>query len=345
MSSRRERIATVAERSRLSRIYQTRPLWHGVLVLNYHRIGNHLESPLDRNVFSGTPEDLARHIGLIRRYADLVDPADLPALLAPGAPRGRFVAITFDDGYRDNHDLALPVLQAHDARAAFFIPSGFIDRPRLTWYDEIAWMLRHANRPSIRLSPWLTGPLSLDPADRDATIARVTAIYPTLREDRERTSRYLDDIAVATGAGRAPVAASHDLWMTWDHVRAVRDAGMTIGGHTSNHPALADLAVPHQRREIIENRDRLTAELGAAPTLFAYPFGGRHQFTPDTAAILAEAGYDLGFSFYGGYNRPGRVDRYDVRRLYVSFSTTDAGLTGLLTLPQVFGFAPPARRP
>ena len=50
--------------------------------------------------------------------------------------------ITFDDGYVDNYELAFPVLKANDAKGVFFVATGFIDEPRLAWWDEIAWMIR-----------------------------------------------------------------------------------------------------------------------------------------------------------------------------------------------------------
>lgn len=331
--------------TRLNRLQTIRPLWNGLVILNYHRLGDPAASPLDRKVFSGTPERFASHIATIRQWADLVDPADIPALLAADAPKGRYVALTFDDGYRDNHDLALPVLRATGARAAFFIAAGFIDRPRLPWNDEIAWMLRASTKPAISLTGWLPEPLPLAPARLDATIARVHALYPAQNEDPKRTAALLDAIAEASGSGRAPSSVSSDLWMTWEMIRALRDAGMTIGGHTLNHPSLGQVSAERQTAEITGGRDRIAAELGQAATAFAYPFGGRHQFSEETKRLLAHAGFSHAFSFYGGWNRRGHEDPFDIRRVYVSDTTSVDEITGLVTLPHLYALAPPRRRP
>ncbi len=73
----------------------------------------------------------------------------LPRVLA--AKRGRYGMITFDDGYRDNHATALPILKREGVTATFFVATGFIDAPRLPWWDEIAWMVRTSRQDGLEL--------------------------------------------------------------------------------------------------------------------------------------------------------------------------------------------------
>jgi peptidoglycan/xylan/chitin deacetylase (PgdA/CDA1 family) len=341
MTSRRERIASLMRTSRLDHLLAARPLWNGLLVLNYHRIGDPATTRFDHGVFSGTPEHLDRQIRLVRNHAEIVSPKDVPSLLSADAPRGRHVLLTFDDGYRDNYELAFPVLRAQGVRATFFLNSGFMDNPRPTWNDTLSWMVRSSTKPELPASRWIPEALSLDPAHIGASVARVQGVYPNLHEDPVQTASYLADMAEITGSGFPPADLSRDLWMTWDMAREMHAAGMEIGGHTVDHPVLADVSPERQAAEIIGVRDRLRGEIGEAPASFAYPYGGKHQFSSVTQELVAQHGYTHAFSFYGGYNRPGKTEMFDIRRLYMVQDTTDDAVRGLVTFPQLYGLVPP----
>lgn len=341
MTARRERIAAAIKKSHLHGIVTHRPWWKGLLVLNYHRIGDPLASLLSRIVFSGTAEMLDRQIRTIQRKAEIIAPRDVPAVLADRRSRGQYVLLTFDDGYRDNYDLAFPVLRANGVSASFFLSTGFIDSPSLTWGDELSWMIRSGTKHELPASRWIPETLSLHPEAIEAAVMRALNTYPRLKENEAETTAFLEHVATSTGAGRAPSELASDLWLTWDMAREMHRAGMELGGHTVTHPALAEISVIDQAAEIAGCRDRLIAEIGQAPTSFAYPFGGKHQFTAETAASLKEHGFSHAFSFYGGYNRPGSTDLYDVKRIYMAPDTTDSFVEGAMSLPRVYAAVPP----
>jgi peptidoglycan/xylan/chitin deacetylase (PgdA/CDA1 family) len=134
---------------------------------------------------------------------------------------------------------------------------------------------------------------------------------------------FLDALAEACGSGRHARAAPPGMWMTWDDVRALRQAGMEIGGHTVSHPLLGRLSPEEQEAEIAGCRQRLEAELGAPMRAFTYPYGGHDCFDEHTRRCLAAHGVEFAFSSYGGRRclGPGvSVDRFAL----------------MLTLPQVF---------
>lgn len=341
MTSRREHIARFMHGTRLHSVTTRLQPWNGLVVLNYHRIGDPASTLLDRGVFSGTAESFARQIDLVQRHAEIIDPGDVLTVLDPSSPRGRYVLITFDDGYRDNFDLAFPVLTSRGVKASFFLNSGFLDSPRLPWNDEISWMIRSSTRPIIPQNRWLAKTYSLAPNEINETIAQVHQTYVKLHGDPIKTRAFLDDLAEATANSRAPAEVSQDLWMTWDMVRKMHAEGMVFGGHTINHPALADETADGQAAEISGVRERLLTELGEPPVSFSYPYGGRHQFTETTKTLVAAHGYTHAFSFYGGFNTPGSTDLYDIQRVYVTHETTETAIEGLVTLPQLYGLVPP----
>jgi peptidoglycan/xylan/chitin deacetylase (PgdA/CDA1 family) len=309
---RRAVAAAAFERSGLGALLRIGPTWRGLLALTYHRVGTPGNTPLDRAMWDATLEDFDAQVGFLARNFDVVGPADIGP-----EPTGRHVLITFDDGYRDNHAHALPILRAHGATATFFLTTGFLDRPLLAWWDEVAWMVHASGRDGTEI------PLLLD---------RAKALPGTEHDV------FLERLARDTGAGRAPAEIAEGQWMTWDMARELLAAGMTVGGHTVSHPILARLDEDAQRAEVIGCRARLGAELGIPMRWFSYPNGDPSSFDARTRAILAAAGVELAFAFHPGFvRRGGGRDPYALPRIAVGPRTAGAAFAATVTLPQVFG--------
>jgi peptidoglycan/xylan/chitin deacetylase (PgdA/CDA1 family) len=315
------------------RLLRAAGAWRGLLVLNYHRIGNPLSAPGDRGVYSASVDAFDQQVRWLKENAEIVAPDDLESLQP--ALRGRSVMITFDDGYADNYEAAFPVLRARRVPATFFLTSGFLDDGRSAWWDEIAWMARHGRRRDVLPpGPFTTEPLPLDEdGHTEASIRELLRVYKRLRVDQ--TKPFLDWLARESGAGRR-TQAPPGVWMTWDNVRDMRRGGMTIGGHTVSHPILGRLAPDEQWSEISGCKERIEAELGEPITAFSYPVGSRDAFDNCTRECLTRAGFRWGFSFSGGYARPGRLDAHDIPRAAVEHDLPPSRFRAMLTLPQLF---------
>lgn len=304
--------------------------WHGTIVLAYHRIGDAGGCPLDDGVFSATAAEFDEQMRFLAAGFDVVDPLDLAE---PFDERGRRVVVTFDDGYRDNFDTAMPILGRHELRAAFFVATGLLDSPRIAWWDQIAWMAKNATRAVLPPTDLWPGPLSLD-ADRAGSSGRML-LAAFKRTPGSRAGEFLDRLGAMTGSGPCPLPAD-SLWMTWDHVRALRDAGMRIGGHTVTHPVLSRADPLEQEFEILGCRERCERELDEPMRLFSYPVGLSDSFDHTSRALLARAGVELAFTCDGGW-LPGPVeDPLAIPRTPVGTEIGTRGLRMLATLPQAF---------
>jgi peptidoglycan/xylan/chitin deacetylase (PgdA/CDA1 family) len=304
----------------------------GVLVLNYHRIGNVSNSAFDRGLWSADTDAFDDQVQYLKSHSEIITPADLPDVLDKRS--GRYALITFDDGYADNYTAAYPVLRRHGVPATFFVATGFLDHPRLSWWDEIAWMIRTSPAARIEVRPWLSDPVVFDEPDREEAVRTLLRAYKTM--PAEATAQYMDALAEATGSGRADQSAANGLWMTWDMVREMRSTGMTIGGHTVNHPVLAQLPRERQELEIAHCARRLAEELGEPMRYFSYPVGYRASFTDDTREFLRASGVRFAFSYYGGYRRFDDWDDYDIRRVAVETYITPDWFKAIVSLPRFF---------
>jgi peptidoglycan/xylan/chitin deacetylase (PgdA/CDA1 family) len=308
--------------------------WSGVLVLNYHRIGDPADCPFDRGLWSATSEAFSDQIRFLKSTLDIISPDELAS--AVRSRRGRFCLLTFDDGYRDNFENAFPILKAANVPATFFVVTGFLDAPKVPWWDEIAWMIRTSTRDRLELPEWLPAPVRLDrsTSNREAAIRHLLRTYKTM--PAESTARYLDALADATGSGRCSAEMGRNLWMDWEMLRQMRAGGMAIGGHTTNHPILARATPLRQREEIVGCGRRLAEVLGEPMRYFSYPVGGRQAFDAVTRSCLREAGVRFAFSYYGGFRGFSDWDDYDVRRVPVETCMTTDCLRAIVTSPMLF---------
>lgn len=88
------------------------------------------------------------------------------------------------------------------------------------------------------------------------------------------------------------VDRGHSNYMSWDQLRELQRAGVTIGNHSVSHPHLPDHDMATVRREIADAQARLMAELGVAPNFFAYPFG---ESSREIAELVTELGFTAAF--------------------------------------------------
>jgi peptidoglycan/xylan/chitin deacetylase (PgdA/CDA1 family) len=305
--------------------------WSGVLVLNYHRVGNGKESSFDRGLWSADAEAFTDQIRFCKSQLDLITPDDIPRVVANGS--GRYALITFDDGYRDNYETAFPILKAEGVPATFFVATGFVDNPQVPWWDETAWMVRTSRQDRVELPEWIPAAISFDEPDREQAVRTLLRAYKAM--PAESNGRYLDAVADATRSGRCGTDVGRGLWMTWDMLREMRAAGMIVAGHSVTHPILARAPIERQREEILGCGTRLAEEIGEPMRYFSYPVGGPNSFNSGTQECLREAGVQYAFSYYGGFRRFGDWSSYDVRRVAVETYLTADWFRSIVTLPQL----------
>ena len=85
--------------------------------------------------------------------------------------------------------------------------------------------------------------------------------------------------------------------MSWDNLREMVAAGVTIGAHTVSHLHMPDYSPERLKQEIDTSNKRLIEELGSAPTIFAYPYG---EASREAISIVQDAGYIAAFGQHSG---------------------------------------------
>ena len=229
------------------------------------------------------------------------------AQLGAGTLPARAACITFDDGYADNHEVALPILQRHGLTATFFIATGFLDGGRM-WNDTIIETTRRSPLPLLDLSSLGLGrhPLGSIP-ERQAAIA---ALIPQIKY-----RPFAERVALTEQLAQlAQVQAPEGLMMSSHAVQALRQAGMLIGAHTVSHPILARLTDTQASDEIGRSKQVLEQLLGERVGLFAYPNGKPGEdYSPANVEVVRSLGFDAALSTQWGTSGAGD-DPLQIRR-------------------------------
>jgi peptidoglycan/xylan/chitin deacetylase (PgdA/CDA1 family) len=261
----------------------------GMILTLHHVRPRRAESFQPNGMLEITPEFLDRTLALIRAEGyDLVALDEALARLATPRPGRFFVALTFDDGYRDTVEQAWPVLAKHNAPWTLFVTSGFADRTARLWWLELEEAIRALPHLAVALPDGAFSARTGSDAEKQRAFDE---LYWRLRKQPEAILLSVIS-SLAHQAGVDPVALAERECLPWETLRALSGApGVIIGAHTLTHPMLAKHDAGFARREIVESRGRLETELGIAIRHFAYPVGDPTSAGPRDFALAAEAGF------------------------------------------------------
>jgi peptidoglycan/xylan/chitin deacetylase (PgdA/CDA1 family) len=258
-----------------------------VCVLVYHRILDQsdplLDSEPDVHAFTWQMELLASCFNVLSLH-------DAIAAIRTGNVPPRAVCISFDDGYRSTHDVALPILRRLNLTATVFVASGFLDGGNM-WNDRIV--------EAVRLLPH--GAL-------DLRSVNIGSFQLTNLTDRKRVLNQLNDACkylsplqrlevigeIERLAGPVPTS---NLMLTREMISNLARHGIEIGGHTVTHPILTKVDDEAARIEVVENKHVLEGLIGKPLRLFAYPNGKiGMDFDQRHVRMVREAGYSAAFT-------------------------------------------------
>jgi peptidoglycan/xylan/chitin deacetylase (PgdA/CDA1 family) len=259
---------------------------------------------------------LERILTWLSRRFDVVTVAEGVEKLEDGTGKS-LVALTMDDGYKDNRTHLLPLLEAVGVRATIYLESRPLDERVPNWSHKFFAVLESLSPGELvrRFTAISTDARSNALLDQLAppTVYHVKRIlkYEVPATERARVI----DILFREQGGDAR-ALTDGLYMTWDDARALRDAGVELGGHTVNHEILSRLEPAAARAEIDGSRAALVLNLGVEPKSFAYPFGRRWDWNDDTTRLAREAGWHSATTTHAGTNARGG-DRYRLKRVMI----------------------------
>lgn len=254
-----------------------------LVILTYHRVLRETDP-----VFDDITSDMFKaHLSALKHTFNVVRLDEAVRMLNSKCLPPRAVAITFDDGYADNFEIALPILNDFQMPATFFIASGFIDHG-IMWNDIVRCACKNAMENEIRDYVSNHGMQSSDNVSRlrkQIMQKNLSALkYLPLGERTEKARAFAEVMGQAE---------SESLMMTWDQVAQLPAYGVEVGAHTVNHPILTSISVAEAEQEIRECRAALQDATSQKISSFAYPNGNpATDYDANHLRILRELGFD-----------------------------------------------------
>ncbi len=279
-----------------------------------------------------TPEFLDQLLTRLKAqgYA-LVSMDEAVARIRAGGEGEPFVALTFDDGYRDTADVALPVLEKHAAPFTVFVTTGFAERTARMWWVEMEEAI--AALPAVRIEA--AGRLfDLPAATPEQKQAAFETLYWLLRAGPEDELLRVAG-ALADEAGVERIDLVDELCLNWCGLRKLAGHPLvTMGAHTLTHPMLAKHPDAVARREIFESKAIIERETREPVKHFAYPVGDPGSAGARDFILARQAGFESAVT-----TRPGMIfpehaghltvlPRLSVNGNHQSLATLDILLSG-----------------
>ncbi len=285
-----------------------------VPIINYHSFVERIDGAMETHPCVTQRIDVFREeLRFFKRVFDLITLDELPAVLREGR-RGRrpVLAVTVDDGFRNNYELLFPVLREEGVRVTIFLATGPIDGRGPLWVDRLAAMIRETREETIEMPEVAGGGRRA----LDSVRARRT-VYGELvgrLKDVEGGTRRRVLEAIEERLGRPRHLPE---MLTWGQVRRMRAEGIVFGAHTVTHPILT--RIPHEEacREILESKQRIEEELGEPVRHFAYPNGRPEDFNEALREYCREIGFETVSTCTYGVNR-GEEDLMALKRIGTS---------------------------
>lgn len=284
-----------------------------VFALNYHRIrpaGAGEDYPFDDGVFGPDAAEFKRQVAWLKTRLRMLSLDQYLELLAGNPPGpGPYGLITFDDGYVDNFELALPILKELEVPAVMFIPTGPITSRELGWWDLIAYLVKKCQKPWLAFMGQIFGLKE----DRAPAIHQLQTWMKSLKA--ESTAGLLKALSEACEVPLPGPELQGAQLMTWDQVIECSQGPVAIGSHTHSHRVLSTLDRERQKQELCTSKAVLEEKLGREVKSVAYPVGGQGHYTPATQELARACGYSVGFTF-GNQPLPARrINRFAAPRM------------------------------
>ena len=222
----------------------------------------------------------------------------------------RAVAITFDDGYRDNYEYAFPILKKFGLPATIFVATGAIDTGEALWHDRIFDAFRFAGVDRASLSHIGLPDVSLETAD-----VRQRSLMIVLNKAKELYGemrlRFVEQIEKALKPDYPETVNGRML--TWHQIREMHQSGIAFGSHTVTHPVLSRIPRDEMVKELRESKRELSEHLEEPISAFAYPNGHASDYNDEAKTLLKESGYVCAVTCEHGFN-PVFSDPLAIRR-------------------------------
>lgn len=274
------------------------------IVLMYHKIDHDSIDPWGICV---TPENFEEQIEFLKKNYNVVSIENLLCQIINRNINEKTICLTFDDGYANNYSFAKPVLEKYQCPATYFIPTKFIGKAELFWWDELAEIFLHTEhlKPNLQLN--------INDKQCNFKIQEIELTKTHWQQHMQwryyenppttRCEVFFKVWELLRYLPNAEIQKQMNIMRAWCEFTASKkeiklpmseqqltdlanNSLINIGLHTHTHPALQGKEKSMQADEIITNKNILCKKYGVKANHLAYPYGSFDDTSIETAKML-----------------------------------------------------------
>ncbi len=221
------------------------------------------------------------------------------------------VSIMFDDGYKDNIEFALPILEKHGVKASFYVVTECIDENIPTWTYILDYLFHYTNISEFS-SMRLGLPKDLDVGILPTETERVEYVRK-LKPWLKTLSHNQRQIILSGFYSKITDVTIPKMMMSWDDLVALKAKGHFVGSHGVTHAMLGTIQDEQEiKKELLVSGSRIHECLGSFPLTISYPVG---SFNDKVKLFSKEAGYMFGLAVKQKDYDPMKDDFFEIPRI------------------------------
>jgi peptidoglycan/xylan/chitin deacetylase (PgdA/CDA1 family) len=248
--------------------------------------------------------------------------------LARNDQSSRYAVLTFDDGYRDNVSVALPILEQHNAPFMMYVPTGAPTRSMQSWWLGLRKLFLSRDKVAIDALG-----RQFHCSDIRSKTSALAEVIRWVHQDYRRSAM----LAPTFQQNGISLAALNDAYFLDERELGIlaRHPLASIGGHTTSHAALATLDGPSARAELADNRAYLENLLQRSIRHVAYPYGGPRACGLREEHLANEVGFQTAVTTRQGQLHEHKMNHLALPRIgFSSRSGFTARMSGIMEAVQ-----------
>jgi peptidoglycan/xylan/chitin deacetylase (PgdA/CDA1 family) len=292
-------------------IYKRVKKKHPVVILLYHRFKAENEDSVLPKLYIKSFE---QQMFYIKKWYHVIT---LNELIENIKNKGKFrspsIAITIDDGFKDNYDLAYPILKYFNLPATIFLTSGLINTQKGPWVDEIGTALSNTKIMDLYVGEILGEP-GVSISNNEQKAKTLHRIYEKLVSLDHKKRADLVASLLSTLKETAYLRTRARIMLNWEEIEKMSQNNISFGAHTLTHPTLSRMGFEDAVYEIRESKRVIENQLGIRVKHFAVPNGKNEDFTEDLRKFCRNGEFEsVSMTIFG--NVTNETDPYNLPRV------------------------------
>lgn len=256
-----------------------------------------------------SPSNFEKQIRYIKKNYNILSLKDAIKGLKNNNLPHRSLVITFDDGYKNIHDFAFPILRTHGVPATVFLATDFVDKKSPLWTDRVEYSMNN-----IKETNELKEGLKALPEDKK---------MEKIEKIERKSGRFLGNFS-----GNKDIYAP----LSWEETNEMRKEKINFGAHGESHAVLTKISPGKAKEEIKNSKELIREKVGDISNVFAYPNGQKNDFDDNIKKIIKEENFEAALTTVTGLN-DNNSDLFELKRFTMddtnSFPKFVATISGL----------------